>query len=41
MAEKQNFMQFLNVLHRCPDAQAVVTGSPYYPNIRGLVRFYR
>ena len=41
MAEKQSFMQVLNVLHRCPDAQAVVTGSPYYPIIRGLVRFYR
>ena len=41
MAETQRFMQFLNVLQRRPDAQAVVSGSDDYPNIRGLVRFYQ
>ena len=41
MAEKQSFMHFLNVLHRCPDAEAIVSGSPEYPNLRGLVRFFQ
>ena len=41
MAEKQHFMHYLKVLQRCPDAQAIIAGSPDYPNIRGLVRFYQ
>ena len=41
MAETQRFMRILNVLQRRPDAQAVLSGSPKCPNLRGLVRFYQ
>lgn len=41
MAGTEQFMKFLAVLQRRPDAQAALRGSAAYPSIYGIVRFYQ
>ena len=41
MAETKRFAGYVSVLHRRPDARAVIAGSEEYRNIHGMVRFYQ
>ncbi len=41
MSETNRLTPYLSVLRRCPDAHAVLNGSPKCPALHGTVRFYQ